>query len=84
MEVTLLERPIQVLWVTNILLETMDTQFRTARRLYAVGDGVIEKTAQNELFETIADDTVLDFSVNRIHFGDAGRYLDNVRTTILP
>jgi hypothetical protein len=37
---------------------------------YIVGDGVIDKTAQNELFETL-DDTVLDFSESN-PFGDAG------------
>jgi hypothetical protein len=37
---------------------------------YIVGDGVIDKTAQNELFDTL-DDTVLDFSESN-PFGDAG------------
>ncbi len=37
---------------------------------YIVGDGVIDKTAQNELFETL-DDTILDFSESN-PFGDAG------------
>jgi hypothetical protein len=37
---------------------------------YIVGDGVTDKTAQNELFETL-DDTILDFSESN-PFGDAG------------
>jgi hypothetical protein len=37
---------------------------------YIVGDGVIDKTAQIELFDTL-DDTVLDFSESN-PFGDAG------------
>jgi hypothetical protein len=37
---------------------------------YYIGDGVIDKTAQNELFETL-DDTVLDFSESN-PFGDVG------------
>ena len=37
---------------------------------YIIGDGVTDKTAQNELFETL-DDTVLDFSESN-PFGDAG------------
>ena len=37
---------------------------------YIVGDGVTDKTSQNELFETL-DDTVLDFS-EKNPFGDAG------------
>ena len=37
---------------------------------YAVGDGTIDTTAQNELFDA-ADDTILDFSESN-PFGDAG------------
>ena len=37
---------------------------------YIVGDGVTDKTAQNDLFETL-DDTILDFSESN-PFGDAG------------
>ena len=37
---------------------------------YIVGDGVTDKTSQNELFETL-DDTVLDFS-EKNPFGDVG------------
>jgi hypothetical protein len=37
---------------------------------YIIGDGVTDKTAQNELFETL-DDTVLDFSESN-PFGDVG------------
>lgn len=37
---------------------------------YIIGDGVTDKTAQNELFETL-DDNVLDFSESN-PFGDAG------------
>tara|TARA_B110000285_G_scaffold184449_1_gene209011 strand:- start:103 stop:1056 length:954 start_codon:yes stop_codon:yes gene_type:complete len=37
---------------------------------YIIGDGVTNKTAQNELFDTL-DDTVLDFSESN-PFGDAG------------
>ncbi len=37
---------------------------------YIVGDGVTDKTAQNELFDSL-DDTILDFSESN-PFGDAG------------
>ena len=37
---------------------------------YIIGDGVTDKTAQNELFDDL-DDTVLDFSESN-PFGDAG------------
>ena len=53
---------------TNIVLE--DGYSFVLQETYAVGDGVIEKTAQNELFDD-ADDTILDFSENN-PFGDAG------------
>ena len=52
---------------TNMLLE--DGSFFLTEE-YAVGDGVIDKTAQNELFDD-ADDTILDFS-EKNPFGDAG------------
>jgi hypothetical protein len=53
----------------SILLETGGDEFLISED-YIVGDGVIDKTAQNELFETL-DDTVLDFSESN-PFGDAG------------
>ena len=53
---------------TNIVLE--DGYSFILQETYAVGDGVIEKTAQNEIFD-VADDTILDFSENN-PFGDAG------------
>ena len=37
---------------------------------FVIGDGVTDKTAQNELFDTL-DDTVLDFSESN-PFGDVG------------
>ena len=52
----------------SILLET-GHEFLLSED-YIVGDGVIDKTAQNELFDTL-DDTVLDFS-EKNPFGDAG------------
>ena len=61
----------------SIILETgsdLSTTTNTVEYIisedYIVGDGVIDKTAQNELFETL-DDTVLDFSESN-PFGDAG------------
>ena len=53
----------------SILLETGGDEY-IIQEDYIVGDGVIDKTAQNELFETL-DDTVLDFSESN-PFGDAG------------
>ena len=53
----------------SILLETGSDEFLISED-YIVGDGVIDKTAQNELFDTL-DDTVLDFS-EKNPFGDAG------------
>ena len=53
----------------SILLETGGDEY-LIQEDYIVGDGVIDKTAQNELFETL-DDTVLDFSESN-PFGDAG------------
>jgi hypothetical protein len=53
----------------SILLETGGDEY-IIQEDYIVGDGVTDKTAQNELFETL-DDTVLDFSESN-PFGDAG------------
>ena len=53
---------------TNIVLE--DGYSFLLQETYAVGDGTVEKTAQNEIFDA-ADDTILDFSENN-PFGDAG------------
>ena len=53
----------------SILLETGGDEY-IIQEDYIVGDGVIDKTAQNELFDTL-DDTVLDFSESN-PFGDAG------------
>ena len=52
----------------NVVLE--DGYSYLLQETYAVGDGTIEKTAQNEIFDA-ADDTVLDFSESN-PFGDAG------------
>ena len=58
---------------TNILLEnaadTGDDAY-LIQETYIVGDADTDKTAQNELFDTL-DDTVLDFSESN-PFGDAG------------
>ena len=53
---------------TNIVLE--DGHSFLLQETYGVGDGVIETTAQNEIFDDL-DDTILDFSENN-PFGDAG------------
>jgi len=53
----------------SILLETGGTDFLISEEYY-IGDGVVDKTAQNELFDRL-DDTVLDFSESN-PFGDAG------------
>ena len=53
----------------NILLETGGDEF-LIQEDYIIGDMDTDKTAQNELFETL-DDTVLDFSESN-PFGDAG------------
>ena len=53
---------------TNILLE--DGHSFLLHEEYAVGDGTVDKTAQNEIFDA-ADDTILDFSESN-PFGDAG------------
>ena len=57
----------------NILLEnTADTGLKEylIQESYIVGDASTDKTAQNELFDTL-DDTVLDFTESN-PFGDAG------------
>ncbi len=57
----------------NILLEnTADTGLKEylIQESYILGDASTDKTAQNELFDTL-DDTVLDFSESN-PFGDAG------------
>ena len=53
----------------SILLETGGIDFLISEEYY-IGDGVVDKTAQNELFDRL-DDTVLDFSESN-PFGDAG------------
>ena len=53
----------------SILLETGGDEFLISED-YHIGDYVNDKTAQNELFDTL-DDTVLDFS-EKNPFGDAG------------
>ena len=53
----------------SILLETGGDEFLISEDYY-IGDGVIDKTAQNDLFDDL-DDTVLDFSESN-PFGDAG------------
>ena len=52
----------------NVVLE--DGYSYLLQETYAVGDGTIETTAQNEFFE-VADDTILDFTESN-PFGDAG------------
>jgi len=53
----------------SILLETGGDEY-IIQEDYIVGDGVTDKTAQNELFDSL-DDTILDFSESN-PFGDAG------------
>jgi hypothetical protein len=53
----------------SILLETGGDEF-LIQEDYIIGDMSTDKTAQNELFETL-DDTILDFSESN-PFGDAG------------
>ena len=53
----------------SIILETGGDEYIISEE-YIIGDGVIDKTSQNELFETL-DDTVLDFSESN-PFGDVG------------
>ena len=54
----------------SILLETGGDDYLISEE-YIIGDGVIDKTAQNELFDTL-DDTVLDFTESN-PFGDVGK-----------
>jgi hypothetical protein len=54
----------------SILLETGGNDFLISEESPSIGDGVVDKTAQNELFDTL-DDVVLDFSESN-PFGDAG------------
>ena len=54
----------------SILLETGGDEY-IIQEDYIVGDGVTDKTAQNELFDTL-DDTVLDFTESN-PFGDVGK-----------
>jgi len=53
----------------SILLETGGIDFLISEEYY-IGDGVVDKTAQNELFDRL-DDAVMDFSESN-PFGDAG------------
>ena len=57
---------------TNILLEGSDPSVTSylIQETYIVGDGTIDVTSQNELFDK-SDDSILDFS-ERNPFGDAG------------
>ena len=48
----------------------LETEHWLIQEDYIVGDGVIDKTSQNELFDRL-DDTVLDFTESN-PFGDAG------------
>ena len=54
----------------SILLETGGSDFIISEDSPSIGDGVVDKTAQNELFDTL-DDAVMDFSESN-PFGDAG------------
>jgi len=54
----------------SILLETGGNDFLITEESPSIGDFVNDKTAQNELFDTL-DDTVLDFS-EKNPFGDVG------------
>ena len=54
----------------SILLESGEYDFIITEESPSIGDGVVDKTAQNELFDTL-DDVVLDFSESN-PFGDAG------------
>ena len=53
----------------SILLETGGIDFLISEEYY-IGDGVVDKTSQNELFDRL-DDAVMDFSESN-PFGDAG------------
>jgi len=52
----------------SILSESGGDEYIISEDVPSIGDGVIDKTAQNELFDTL-DDTVLDFSESN-PFGD--------------
>ena len=57
----------------NVLLEQADDSVSSnylIQETYIIGDGTIDVTSQNELFDK-ADDSILDFS-ERNPFGDAG------------
>jgi hypothetical protein len=54
----------------SILSESGGDEYIISEDAPSLGDGVVDKTAQNELFDTL-DDTVLDFSESN-PFGDAG------------
>ena len=54
----------------SILLESGEYDFLVTEESPSIGDGVVDKTAQNELFDTL-DDAVMDFSESN-PFGDAG------------
>ena len=54
----------------SILSESGGDEYIISEDVPSLGDGVVDKTAQNELFDTL-DDTVLDFSESN-PFGDAG------------
>ena len=54
----------------SILSESGGDEYIILEDFPSIGDGVIDKTAQNELFDTL-DDTILDFSESN-PFGDAG------------
>jgi hypothetical protein len=54
----------------SILLESGEYDFIITEESPSIGDGVVDKTAQNELFDTL-DDAVMDFSESN-PFGDAG------------
>ena len=52
----------------SILSESGGDEYIILEDFPSIGDGVVDKTAQNELFDTL-DDTVLDFSESN-PFGD--------------
>ena len=54
----------------SILSESGGDEYIILEDFPSIGDGVVDKTAQNELFDTL-DDTILDFSESN-PFGDAG------------
>jgi hypothetical protein len=54
----------------SILSESGGDEYIILEDVPSLGDGVVDKTAQNELFDTL-DDTLLDFSESN-PFGDPG------------